>query len=132
MDEAYLTAYFLNPTRSVPLLEKQAKAAQFAAEAARRGLLTDRARMEEYVTSGLSVSAASQGFQVIAEELPNLSAIAERFGDTFGQVEAEQAVFGTNAAAAKKRTGLASQERALFSGRQGSSAAGLAQGYRTT
>jgi hypothetical protein len=132
VDESYLTAYFFDRTKSVPLLQKQEKTAEFAAEAARRGLLTDRERFEGYITQGLSQSAASQGFQVIADELPNLDAIAARFGTTFGQVAAEQAVFGTNAQSAEKRRGLASQERALFSGRQGASAGGLSAGYRQT
>jgi hypothetical protein len=132
VDESYLTAYFFDRTKSVPLLQKQEKTAEFAAEAARRGLLTDRERFEGYITQGLSQSAASQGFQVIADELPNLDAIAARFGTTFGQAEAEGAVFGTSTESATKRKGLASQERALFSGRQGASAGGLSAGYRQT
>lgn len=132
VDEKSLVAYALDRTRGVALLQKQASAAQFGAEAARRGLATDRTRMEGYISQGLSQSQAAQGFQIISEELPNLTAIAERFGTTFGQVEAEQAVFGTSAFAAEKRKGLASQERALFGGSQGSSAAGLSAGYRAT
>jgi hypothetical protein len=132
VDESYLTAYFFDRTKSVPLLQKQEKTAEFASEAAKRGLLTDRDRFEGYITSGLSQSAASQGFQVVAEELPNLDAIANRFGTTFGQVEEEGAVFGTSAQSTAKRQGLASQERALFSGRQGASAGGLSAGYRQT
>lgn len=127
-----LVAYALDRTKGVALLQKQAAAAQFAAEAARRGLTTDRARFEDYISMGLSQSQAAQGFQLISEELPNLNAIAQRFGTFFGQTEAEQAVFGTSNVAAEKRRGLASQERALFGGRQGSSAGGLSAGYRQT
>lgn len=132
VDESYLTAYYFDRTKSLPLLQKQEKTAEFAAEAARRGLLTDKTRFEGYVTQGLSQSAAAQGFQTVAEELPNLEAIAARFGTTFGQAEEEGAVFGTDKAASEKRKGLASQERAQFSGRQGSSAGGLSAGYRAT
>jgi hypothetical protein len=132
VDDSYLTAYFFDQTRSLPLLQKQEKAAEFAAEAARRGLLTDRQRMEDYVTQGLSQSAAAQGFQQVAEELPSLEAIAKRFGTTFGQTEEEQAVFGVSKAAAEKRRGLASQERAQFAANRGSSAGGLSSGYRQT
>lgn len=132
VDEAGIAAYFLDQNKALPLLEKQQKAAAFGAEAARRGLLSDRSRMEDYVTSGLSQSAASQGFQQVAEELPNLQALAARFGTTFNQFDEEQAVFGTSAASATKRRGLASQERALFAGSQGSTSGGLSQGYRAT
>lgn len=132
VDESYLTAYFFDDKNSLPLLQKQQKTAEFAAEAARRGLLTDRNRFEGYITQGLSQSAASEGFQTVASELPNLDAIAARFGTTFGQVEEEGAVFGTDSASGQKRKGLASQERALFGGSRGASAGGLSSGYRQT
>jgi hypothetical protein len=132
VDEKYLTAYFFDRTKSLPLLQKQEKTAEFSAEAAKRGLLTDRARFEGYITSGLTQSAASQGFQTVASELPNLDAIAQRFGTTFGQAEEEGAVFGTSSASAEKRTGLASQERAQFASSRGASAGGLSSGYRQT
>lgn len=132
VDDAGIAAYFLDQGRALPVLQKQQQAAAFGAEAARRGLLSDRSRMEDYVTSGLSQSVASQGFAQVAEELPNLQALAARFGTTFGQVEEEGAVFGTSAASAQKRRGLASQERALFGGSQGATSGGLAQGYRAT
>lgn len=132
VDDSQIAAYFLDQTRALPLLQKQEAAAAFGAEAARRGLLSDRQRMEDYVTQGFSQSQASQGFQQIAEELPNLTALAARFGTTFGQVEEEQSVFGTTADAVRKKQGLASQERALFSGASGGAAGGLSAGYRAT
>lgn len=132
VDEKDLVAYALDRTRSLPLLQKQAATAQFAGEAARRGLLTDRARFEGYISQGLSQSQAAQGFQTVSEELPNLNAIAERFGTTFGQVAEEEAVFGTSGASAQKRQQLIGSERGLFAGRQGSSAGGLSAGYRQT
>jgi hypothetical protein len=127
-----LVAYALDRTRGVSLLQKQAATAQFSAEAARRGLTTDRARMEGYISMGLSQSQAAQGFQTVSEELPNLNAIAQRFGTGFGQTEEEGAVFGTSAASTEKRKGLASQERALFGSAQGSSAGGLGVSFQQT
>jgi len=127
-----LVAYALDRTRGVALLQKQASTAQFSAEAARRGLTTDRARMEGYISMGLSQSQAAQGFQTVSEELPNLNAIAQRFGTTFGQTQEEGAVFGTSATSTEKRKGLASQERALFGSAQGSSAGGLGVGFQQT
>lgn len=127
VDNAGLTAYFLDQSKALPLLQKQEQAAQFGAEAAKRGLATDRQRMEDYVTSGFTQSQASQGFQQVAMELPSLQAISDRWGVDFGQVDEEQAVFGTNATAANKRKGLASQERALFGGSSGATPGGLQQ-----
>jgi hypothetical protein len=132
VDDKDLVAYALDRTRGVSLLQKQAAAAQFAAEAARRGLSTNRERMEGYISQGLSQSQAAQGFQTVSEELPNLNAIAQRFGTSFGQIEEEGAVFGTSANATEKRKGLASQERALFGSAQGSSAGGLGVSFQQT
>lgn len=132
VDDAHLTAYFLDQTKALPLLQKQEAAAAFGGEAARRGLLSNRQAMEDYVSQGFTQSQASQGFQQVADELPNLQALAERFGTTFGQAEEESTVFGTNTNSLAKKRGLASQERALFGSRSGGAAAGLSGGYRQT
>lgn len=132
VDESHLTAYFLDQTKALPLLQKQEAAATLGAEAARRGLLSDPNRMMDYVNQGFSQGQAAQGFQQVADELPNLQALAERFGTAFGQAEEESTVFGTNTSALTKKRGLASQERAMFGGNAGSAAAGLSAGYRAT
>lgn len=132
VDDSSLTAYFLDQTKALPLLQKQEAAAQFGAEAARRGLLSDKDSMMNYVNQGFSQSQASQGFQQVAEELPNLQALAARFGTTFGQAEEESTVFGTNADSLTKKKALGTQERALFGGSSGGAAAGLSAGYRAT
>lgn len=127
VDEAGLTAYFLDQSKALPLLQKQEQAAQFGAEAAKRGLATDRQRMEDYVTGGFTQQQASQGFQQVAMELPNLQAISARWGVDFGQADEEQAVFGTSPQGANKRKALASQERALFGGSNAATPGGLQQ-----
>jgi hypothetical protein len=132
VDDAHLTAYFLDQTKALPLLQKQEAAAQFGAEAARRGLLSDPTQMMDYVNQGFSQSQASQGFQQVAEELPNLQALAQRFGTTFSQGEEEQSVFGTGADSMDKKRSLVNQERAQFAGSSGNAAAGLSAGYRAT
>lgn len=132
IDDAHLTAYFLDQSKALPILQRQEAAAQFGAEAARRGLLSNATQMESYVDQGFSQSQASQGFQQVAEELPNLQALAARFGTTFSQGEEEGTVFGTTASAVDKKKGLASQERAMFSGSSGAAGAGLSAGYRAT
>jgi hypothetical protein len=88
--------------------------------------------MMDYVNQGFSQSQASQGFQQVAEELPNLQALAARFGTTFSQGEEEQSVFGTGADSMDKKRSLVNQERAQFAGSSGNAAAGLSAGYRAT
>lgn len=132
VDDGQIAAYFLDQSRTLPLLQKQEQAAAFGAEAVRRGLTADKAAMEDYVGQGLTQSQAAQGFQQVADELPNLQALAQRFGTTFSQTEEESTVFGTDAASLTKKRGLASQERAMFGGASGGAAAGLSAGYKAT
>jgi hypothetical protein len=132
VDDASIAAYFLDQSKALPILQKQEQAAAFGAEAARRGLVSDKQRLEDYVTSGFTLSQASQGFQQVALELPNLTSLAQRFGTTFGQADEEGAVFGTSANSAQARQGLINNERSLFSQSAGSAAAGLSAGYKAT
>lgn len=126
-----LTAYFLDADRSLPILQKQAQAAQFGAEALKRGLALDTSNLEDMATSGLSQDQVASGFSQIAQTLPDLEVLARRWGTTFTQGEAEQDVFTqTGGAATKKRQGLASQERALFSSSAGGAAGGLSPDYQ--
>ncbi len=141
VDDAYVTAYFLDQKKALPLLQKQSQAAQFGAEALKRNLSLDKQDLEDYVTAGLSLSQVSQGFQGVAEALPNIQAIAARYGEDFSQRELEKdliegdvtgnvqdARFLTEAPT-NKRKRLASQERSLFSGFGGATSGGLSTGY---
>jgi len=133
VDKSMLTAYYLDQKRALPLLQKQAQAADFGAEALKRGLTLDRGDLEDFVTSGLSLQQVSSGFQAVAEALPNIQAIAARFGDSsFSQQELERDLVGgqTNSTGDTRRRRLASQERALFQGSGGATPGGLGQGYQ--
>lgn len=139
VDESHVTAYFLDPTRALPLLQKQAAAATFGAEALKRNLALDRQDLEDFATAGLSLSQVSQGFQQVSEMLPNIQAIAERYGETFTQREAEKDVIeggvsgnpteprfmNENPSAKRKR--LVGAEKGLFAGSSGATPQGLAQ-----
>lgn len=133
VDQKYITAYFLDDKRALPFLQKQAQAAQFGGEALKRGLALDKGDLEDFVTAGLSLGQVSQGFQAVAEALPNIQAIAKRFGESpFSQQELERDLVGGQAGSTgePRRKRLASQERALFSGSSGASVAGLSANYQ--
>jgi hypothetical protein len=138
IDKSYITAWSLDQKTALPLLQKQSQAAQYGAEALKRGLTLDRATLEDFVTAGLSLSQVSSGYQAVAEALPNIQAIAARYGESFTQREAEQdLIAGDNSASLKeaptnKRKRLASQERALFGGFSGATPGGLSTGYQAT
>lgn len=130
IDDSGLVAYFLDRSKAEPILKKQAAAGAVGAAALRRGLRVDAGRMEDLATSGISGEEADQGYAAISRGLSSMLGIASRFGSSWSLEEAEDATFGLGGEA--KRRGLASQERALFSGSRGSSAMGLSRGYRST
>lgn len=133
VDQSYITAYFLDRNKALPLLQKQAQAAQFGGEALKRGLTTNTQDLEDFVTAGLSLGQVSSGFQAVAEALPNIQAIANRYGEKpFSQQELERDIIGGQATALgeTRRKRLASQERALFSGFGGATAQGLSTSFQ--
>lgn len=135
IDEAHVMAYFLDSKTALPLLTKQSQAAAYGAEALKRGLSLNLSNLEDFVTAGLSLNQVSTGFQQVAEALPNIQAIAARYGETFTQGELEQDLVGgtqMSGLGEPRRKRLASQERGLFAGFGGASSAGLNTGFQTT
>lgn len=134
VDQSYITAYFLDQKKALPLLQKQTQAAQYGGEALKRGLTLDKGDLEDFVTAGLSLGQVSSGFQAVAEALPNIQAIAARYGESpFTQHELEKDLVqgvNTRGQGETRRKRLASQERALFSGFGGASPGGLSAGYQ--
>ena len=135
IDSAHITAYFLDQKKALPILQKQTQAAQFGGEALKRGLTLDQGDLEDFVTAGLSLGQVSSGFQAVAEALPNIQAIAARYGEKpFTQQELEKDLVGgvsnPEGGGETRRKRLASQERATFSGFGGASSAGLSAGYQ--
>lgn len=134
IDKAHITAWALDQKKALPILQKQAQAAQFGGEALKRGLTLDQGDLEDFVTAGLSLGQVSSGFQAVAEALPNIQAIAARYGEKpFTQQELEQDLVGGVANADQgvtRRKRLASQERAAFSGFGGATPGGLSPGYQ--
>lgn len=139
VDESHLVAYALDRSRAVPLLQKQARAAEIGAAALRRGFQLNRADFEDFAGLGITGQMAEQGFSQIADSYQTMQDIAARFGLTWNQQEAEQEVFTPGAVAAPGQTSayekgkrLRSQERALFQSQGGASVQGLNAGYSQT
>lgn len=123
IDDAHLTAYFLDTTKSMPFLQKAAATAQVGAEALRANLQFDQGYAEQLATMGVSADQARQGYQQIAGELDTLKALGGYYGEEWNQKASEAATFGTAGAteAQQKQRRLLSQERGAFAG--GSNAA---------
>jgi hypothetical protein len=121
-----LTAYFLDSTKALPYIQKAAATAQIGAAALGQGMTFDQAYAEGLATQGITADQAQQGYAQIAGEAGTLRDLASIYGTSYSQREAEQGTFEGNAAANKKRAGLASRERASFGGAVGTASGGLA------
>jgi hypothetical protein len=139
INEADLTAYFLDRKTAEPILKKQAAAGAIGAAAIRRGFAANTLDLESYATIGITADQAEQAYSQIADGFESMLGIAGRYGTNWSQREAEQEVFTPGAAAsvgaesaAEKGKRLKSQERAAFAGQQGSSVQGLNAGYSAT
>lgn len=130
-----LAAYFLDRKLAEPILKKQAAASAIGAAALRRGFGLSTLDLEGYASLGITGADAEQAYGQIATGFEDMLGIANRFGTSWSQREAEQEVFTPGAAstlgkdsAAEKGRSLKSQERAMFAGSRGSSSQGLAAG----
>ena len=130
VDEGHITAYFLDPERALPSIQKQAAAAAIGAEALKRGLQIS-GHAEDYAMAGVNQQQAAQVYGQIAQNLPGYSAIAHSYGETLDQSTLEEAAFGPTTKAGQQAeanvTRLASWNRARSQGVAGGAQGGLAR-----
>lgn len=139
IDQAHLTAYFLDPDRATPLLQKQAAAAAIGAEALKRGFQLS-SNLEDYATAGVTAQQAAQAYSQMAVEMPDYQKIAAQYNQNVTQNEFEHAILETATTGLtgsgeqiggenpqSKLERLASWNRARATGARGGAAAGLAQ-----
>ena len=120
-------AALLDPKMALPIVEQKLTATQIGAAAARQGLSVSRQRAELFAASGVDEQAAQTGYVQVAGELEADRTIADRFGSTFGQQDAENADLLGLASAQRKRKELYGQEAGLFGERSGTSQASFAR-----
>ncbi len=123
--DADLTAYFLNPTKALPYLQKSAATAAVGAEALAQGLTFDKAYAEQLALQGIGAEEARTGYSQVANELETFQALGQIYGEEWGQRQSEQAVFEGSADALKQKGRLLSKERGAFAGGTGTARAGL-------
>ena len=132
IDNGHMAAYFLDPQKSLPLLQKAASTAAIGGAALEQGLTFNQSYAEQLATSGITAAQARQGYSQVAQELGTMQTLGNIYGQQYTQQTGAEAVFGTNAAASSERAGLIASERGAFSGATGSAAAGLSQSKSPT
>jgi len=121
VSEGQLAAFFLDPDRAMPDIERTIKSVGIGAEAARAGFAEfDKITAERLADEGVDQNQARQGFSAISQTLPTLNKLSEIYrGNNYGIDQAVAETFEGSGDAANKRKKLASQERGSFSGSGG-------------
>lgn len=132
ISDSQLTAYFLDPTRALPTLQKSAATAAIGAEALQQGLTFDVNYAQQLATSGVSQSTAQQGYAQIADTLGKYQTLAQIYGGDYTQRTAENAAFLGDAAAVQQQRRLIGREEAAFGGAVGGGQLGLANATQAT
>lgn len=127
IDDSHLTAYFLDPNKALPILQKSAATAQIGAEAIRQGLSFDTSYAELLATSGVTRDQAQTGYSQISSELSTMQGLGQIYGEEWNQRTSEEALFQGSGEAIKKKGRLLSQERGTFGATAGGARGGLAQ-----
>lgn len=119
MNKGDLLAYYMDPERANPLLQRKYRTILIGASARRVGLATDNAYAEYLAGMGITEQQAQAGYAFIGEWLPATDKLGDIFREDYAQRDFESEVFEGNAASTRKRKRLASRERAEFSGGSG-------------
>lgn len=128
LDQGSITAYFLDPSASLPILQKQAATAAIGGEALQRGFNFDQQYAENLATEGVTQQQAASTYSQIGQQFNQLQTLGSIYGSAWTQRTAENAAFIGSAEATQQQAQLIGQEKAQFSGAAGgaSTARGLA------
>lgn len=115
VNESELAAYFLDPVRTKPIIERQARAARIGAEARlQAGMQLTQQQAEELSREGITAEQAQTGFSQIFRQQELFTPLA---GEE--QITAEEQVtgtFGTSAQAAQRIATRRRRRQAEFEG----------------
>lgn len=125
ISQSEMAAYFLDPTKALPYLQKSAATAAVGAEALQQGLTFDQSYSEQLATQGVTGAQAQQGYAQVASELGTMQGLGAMYGEQWDQRTSEEAVFNQSGDAVGKQRKLLSQERGAFAGASGGAKGGL-------
>lgn len=125
MSKGDITAWFMDSSRALPLIQKKYQMAVTGAAARRAGVVASNDTLAHLAELGVSEQQAAQGFGQIGSELRDSQRLGDIYGDSISQNDLEREVFDQDSGVAKRRKRLASQERANFSGSAGTTGGSL-------
>ena len=119
-----IAAYYLNPGRALPELQREVDKALLNAERRRALGSYSRDSIDMLFSMGVTEEEARAGYSAIAQARPTARTLSGTRGAMANLTtrDLEDEVFGGSADAATQRRRLASQERARFSGSGGTGA----------
>jgi hypothetical protein len=124
-------AYFLDPDKATPLLEKQNQlaASKIAGAGNNFGVSTAKAQAESLAAKGVTEQEARERYRGISAEADQVAKLGGIYGDGVSSEDQVTEAFGLSGAneVTKRKKKLASQERAAFSGSSGIAQGSLSQ-----
>ena len=128
-----LVSYFLNPEATRIDLERKVTASEISSAAVGQGFTGGTSlNALGLVDYGVDRAAALEGYANIAGVLPDATKLGNIYGETgikYNQMTAEEEYLKSSDAAKRKRTTLASKERASFEGSAGNAPGAYSTGY---
>lgn len=120
VNKSDLAAYYLDPERALPILEKQARQVQIGAAAQRQGVDVNADRAMQLAERGVTEQQAAKGYGAVAQMTPELQQMAHQQGaPDYTQTDAENDAILGMASAQRKRRQLVQGEVSQFRGAGG-------------
>lgn len=120
--DAALAAFFIDPDKAQPILERAVSASQIGGQALRFGFNIDKTQAVRFSELGASQETAAQNFAQLQEMQPLFSETISEQDDLDAQVQGIQALFEGDAAAKQALRHRQEQRQANVSGGGGAAA----------
>lgn len=120
--EGAMTAYFMDPDQSLPVIRTRYQAAQIAAEAIDQQVTYDRDLAERLALQGVSAQQARTGFQQVAATRALGAGVG---GETTSEAQRTAAAFGDQEARRQQERVQASRQAQFGGAQQGATQAGV-------
>ena len=116
IDSGQLAAYFLDPSKALPIIQNTYNAVKIGAAASDNGLTLNGQRAQQFASMGVTQAQAQSDYQQISQALPAAKTLSDIYGQAYGQTQLENELLGQSGEAQNERMSLARKEESNFSG----------------